>query len=45
MRKLNDECDGCCYRRTCNHNKEQCCYLMNRDNARGYVPDFIDLQK
>lgn len=24
-----DECDGCCYKQTCDHNLEKCCYLIN----------------
>lgn len=24
------ECNGCCYRRTCNHTYEKCCYLVGR---------------
>lgn len=24
-----DFCDGCCYRYTCNHDLEKCCYLSN----------------
>ncbi|WP_296882088.1 hypothetical protein [uncultured Methanobrevibacter sp.] len=23
-----DECSGCCYRRTCDHDLEKCCYLV-----------------
>jgi hypothetical protein len=25
---MKKECDGCCYRRTCNHDLEKCCYLV-----------------
>ena len=24
-------CDGCCYRRTCSHDLEKCCYLVKKD--------------
>ena len=23
-------CDGCCYRITCNHDLEKCCYLVKQ---------------
>lgn len=25
-----DFCDGCCYRRNCNHDLEKCCYLESK---------------
>lgn len=24
-------CDGCCYRRNCNHDLEKCCYLVKNN--------------
>lgn len=42
---MNKECDGCCYRRTCNHDPEKCCYLARREGIIGNKPSFIDLQK
>ena len=24
-------CDGCCYRKTCDHDLEKCCYLVRRE--------------
>lgn len=26
-----NECDGCCYRRTCDHDLEKCCYLVRKN--------------
>lgn len=26
--KKTDFCNGCCYRRTCDHDLEKCCYLV-----------------
>lgn len=26
--KKEDFCDGCCYRKTCDHDLEKCCYLV-----------------
>lgn len=31
MKKEDDFCDGCCYRRTCDHDLEKCCYLVRRE--------------
>ena len=25
-----DFCDGCCYRKTCDHDLEKCCYLVRQ---------------
>lgn len=27
-REYPEECDGCCYRYTCSHDLEKCCYLV-----------------
>lgn len=29
MKKSTDFCQGCCYRKTCDHDLEKCCYLVN----------------
>lgn len=29
--KKEEFCDGCCYRHTCNHDLEKCCYLVKRE--------------
>ena len=26
-------CDGCCYRRTCDHDLEKCCYLIGQNRC------------
>lgn len=31
--KKEEFCDGCCYRRTCNHDLEKCCYLVRNECA------------
>lgn len=28
--KKDDFCDGCCYRRTCEHELKKCCYLQTK---------------
>ena len=28
---LKEECNGCCYRRTCDHDLEKCCYLVKNN--------------
>ena len=46
MKKIDETfCDGCCYRRTCNHEVEKCCYLVRRECIINNTPSFIDLQK
>ena len=25
---MEKNCDGCCYRQTCNHDLKKCCYLV-----------------
>ncbi|MBQ6220010.1 MAG: hypothetical protein IJH63_00435 [Methanobrevibacter sp.] len=41
VRKSEDNsfCDGCCNRRTCNHDLEKCCYLVRNECMlqEGYV--------
>ena len=32
MKKQTDFCDGCCYRITCDHDLEKCCYLIIDEN-------------
>jgi len=31
LKKNEDFCNGCCYRVTCNHDLEKCCYLVKGD--------------
>lgn len=31
MKKTEDFCDGCCYRRTCDKDLEKCCYLVRNE--------------
>lgn len=31
MMKNTDFCSGCCYRRTCDHDLEKCCYLVKKE--------------
>ncbi len=40
-------CDGCCYRRTCDHDLEKCCYLVGGRCSLNKHPNptFIDLKK
>ena len=39
--KTEDFCDGCCYRETCNHDLEKCCYLVgNRCIVNGYSTNY-----
>lgn len=28
-KKVEDFCDGCCYRRTCEHDLKKCCYMVH----------------
>lgn len=30
MLRKKEMCDGCCYRKTCDHDFEKCCYLVGR---------------
>lgn len=30
-KEVNDFCDGCCYRRHCEHELEKCCYLVRNE--------------
>ena len=32
MKRQTDFCNGCCYRRTCEHELEKCCYLITRND-------------
>ncbi len=31
MNKNTEFCQGCCYRRTCDHDLEKCCYLVKNE--------------
>ena len=31
--KKEEFCDGCCYRQTCDHDLEKCCYLVRNKCA------------
>lgn len=37
-------CNGCCYRRTCNHEEQQCCYLVGNTCIINEKP-WINLKK
>ncbi len=44
---MEKECDGCCYRKTCDKDLSKCCYLVRRGciiSAQS-KPSFINLQK
>lgn len=45
---VEEHCDGCCYRRTCDHDLEKCCYLVTQRGCcinEQMNPSFIDLKK
>lgn len=31
MKEKEEVHDGCCYRKTCNHDVEKCCYLKSKE--------------
>ena len=41
------QCDGCCYRRTCDKDLTKCCYLVQGGCIIGMQPrpSFINVQK
>ena len=43
-KNMPDECNGCCYRRTCDYEFEKCCYLVRRECLTAQ-PSFINVQK
>lgn len=39
MNEYPKQCDGCCYRVTCNHDLEKCCYLIKNECLIGEEHD------
>ena len=45
MVEVPEECNGCCYRRTCNHDLEKCCYMIRRQDSTYQQSDFYNYKQ